>query len=403
VGGNNAVRKSPFVVPPSQGALLSPATAAAVETPAPTTLSWAARLMAGAFHRSASGAPSSGDTVANGSAAPMMAGALQHERVTLTAAGFDAAAKHSGGDAGGSLWGVSRRSSMRRISTAPHGMQSSAQALLLLSDRSSEHCGRGRSSYKELQRLSGGGESLAVTAAIASGNLAAAMAELDVASPASSSSTSPEAVEAAIALFPASPTSPPRAAGQHHGPLPASPSGRRVVPPSRARPVPVPNASSRIPAFQSRKPITAAGVHSAAGSIPTLHTISLPRGGNSLGSSINRLLEVDAFSICSVRPGSAPENASQNTVHKKGSSNVGGGIALTFELHGALSHPSPVPIAPVWPRMSMDTQGSGTVSRSAPEARETVLAAVLAEEGGSLSALAALDLELEVETEGEFQ
>ncbi|GLI68196.1 hypothetical protein VaNZ11_012537 [Volvox africanus] len=408
VGGNNAVRKSPFVAPPSQGALLSPATAAAIEAPAPTTLSWAARLMAGAFHRSANGAPSSGnDAVANGSAMPMVVGAVQHEGVALMAAGVGATAKHNGGDAGGSLWAVSRRSSMRRISTAPHGMQGSAQALLLLSDRSSEHCGHGRSSYKELQRLSGGGESLVVAAELASGNLAAAMADPDVASPASSSSTSPEAVEAAVALFPASPTSPPSATGQHHGSLPSSPSGRCVVPPSRARPVPVPNANSRTPAFRSRKTSTAAGMHSAAGSTTTLHTSSLPRGSNSLGSSINRLLEIDDFSIRSVRPGSAPnksapENGSQNTIHKK-SSRFGGGSALTFEPHGALSHPSPVPIAPVWPRMSMDTQGSGTVSRSAPEAREGVLAAVLAKEGGSMSALAGLDLEVEVGTEGELQ
>ncbi|GIL79547.1 hypothetical protein Vretifemale_8867 [Volvox reticuliferus] len=386
VSGNSAVRQSPFVVPPSQDASPVAATAAAVEVPAPSTLSWAARLMGGTFRRSANGALSVGDGAANGSAA-----------TTITAAGFDAVAKHSG-DGGGSLWGFSRRSSMRRISTAPHGMQGSVQALLLLSDPSAEHRGRGRSSYRELQRLSGGGESVAVAAAVGGGTVAGPIPELDIASPASTSSTSPEAAEAAMALFPASPTSPPLTAGQHYGSLPSSPSGRRVVPPSRARPVPVPNASSRTPAFRPRKPIT------AASTTTTLHTSSLPGGGNSLGSSLHRLSEIDDFSIRSVRLGSAPNNfTTENASHKKSSSNHGTGSALTFELHGALSHPSPVPIAPVWPRMSMDTQGSGTVSRSAPEAREGVLAVALTEEGGSTSALAALDLELEVEMEAEAE
>ncbi|GLC40870.1 hypothetical protein PLESTB_000014000 [Pleodorina starrii] len=343
VVGQGPALRSPFA---SEGTAPA-ADAAAAAAPAASTLSWAARLVTGAFHRA---------TPASACDAP------------------PPAAEPAG------MWGFARRSSgIRRSSTAPHGLlHHSPQALLLLSDPAAEHCGHGRSSYKELQRLSGGGDALAAMAGVA---VAVGGGE-EAPSPASTSSTSPAAAEEAAALFSAPSSPPPLRGGDQHGSAPSSPSGRRAAAPSRARPVPVPNATSRTPAFRPRAPLFGAGSSggdAAAAPLPSRN----PAASSSLSSSLYRLAGSSHNSVNDL----ASSRLSRRIPSSSGDAarRSAGGSALTFEPHGALGHPSPVPRAPVWPRISLETQGgtgAAAVCRSAPEARESALSAALAEAAG---------------------
>lgn len=160
------------------------------------------------------------------------------------------------------------------------------------------------------------------------------------------------------------------------------------MPPSRARLVPVPNATSRTPAFRPRSPLYV--VRSATLSLSSSTTTSTTANSSTelqlpplfpssrfSGFTPNRMLKGSSIRA----PHATSTAATITTTTTSGSGGGSGGCSsvVTFEPIGALSHPSPVPRAPMWPRMSLDFQAveSEALCRSAPEARQGGLRAAL--------------------------
>ncbi|KAG2452403.1 hypothetical protein HYH02_002646 [Chlamydomonas schloesseri] len=291
VGAGSAAPRGHIAAAAAGPAAEGPAAAAAPGGGSTGALGWAARLVAGALGRTASGGGAAATAAGSSSA---LTAAVAAEATAAAAAGEGAGSgrRHRGGlggpfaataGVGGS--GGGGGSFMRRVSTAPLAL-TSPEAIMLLSDPSSERRGRGRDSYAQLQLLSGSfdeeGGGAAGPLAGAGGSWGGALAgrggggaftipglaevEAAAAEAARLSSSVPAASPLSYAAAAASAAAVGTAGAAAASAVAAS--GRIWIQPhTRAVPVPVPNASSRTPAFRPSAPAFSSSAGSATAAL----------------------------------------------------------------------------------------------------------------------------------------